>query len=178
MESKILAEIGVDPSIILIVMFILIVVLFFMVINANMKYIRLKASYTSFMKGKDGKTLEESIFERFDELDEVTKMALKNRQEIRNLQEDLLGTLQKVGILRYDAFSEMGGNLSFALTLLDGNNNGYIINSMHSREGCYNYIKEIVKGESYIELSEEEAESLDRAIYQELAGLDLGNMKK
>ena len=178
MESKILAEIGVDPEIILIVMFILIVVLFFMVINANMKYIRLKASYTSFMKGKDGKTLEESIFERFDELDEVTKMALKNRQEIRNLQEDLLGTLQKVGILRYDAFSEMGGNLSFALTLLDGNNNGYIINSMHSREGCYNYIKEIVKGESYIELSEEEAESLDRAIYQELAGLDLGNMKK
>ena len=178
MESKILAEIGVDPAIILIVMFILIVVLFFMVINANMKYIRLKASYTSFMKGKDGKTLEESIFERFDELDEVTKMALKNRQEIRNLQEDLLGTLQKVGILRYDAFSEMGGNLSFALTLLDGNNNGYIINSMHSREGCYNYIKEIVKGESYIELSVEEAESLDRAIYQELAGLDLGNMKK
>ena len=178
MESKILAEIGVDPAIILIVMFILIVVLFFMVINANMKYIRLKASYTSFMKGKDGKTLEESIFERFDELDEVTKMALKNRQEIRNLQEDLLGTLQKVGILRYDAFSEMGGNLSFALTLLDGNNNGYIIISMHSREGCYNYIKEIVKGESYFELSEEEAESLDRAIYQELAGLDLGNMKK
>ena len=178
MESKILAEIGVDPAITLIVMFRLIVVLFFMVINANMKYIRLKASYTSFMKGKDGKTLEESIFERFDELDEVTKMALKNRQEIRNLQEDLLGTLQKVGILRYDAFSEMGGNLSFALTLLDGNNNGYIINSMHSREGCYNYIKEIVKGESYIELSEEEAESLDRAIYQELAGLDLGNMKK
>ena len=178
MESKILAEIGVDPAIILIVMFILIVVLFFMVINANMKYIRLKASYTSFMKGNDGKTLEESIFERFDELDEVTNMALKNRQEIRNLQEDLLGTLQKVGILRYDAFSEMGGNLSFALTLLDGNNNGYIINSMHSREGCYNYIKEIVKGESYIELSEEEAESLDRAIYQELAGLDLGNMKK
>ena len=178
MESKILAEIGVDPAIILIVMFILIVVLFFMVINANMKYIRLKASYTSFMKGKDGKTLEESIFERFDELDEVTKMALKNRQEIRNLQEDLLKKIKKVGILRYDAFSEMGGNLSFALTLLDGNNNGYIINSMHSREGCYNYIKEIVKGESYIELSEEEAESLDRAIYQELAGLDLGNMKK
>lgn len=178
MESKILEEIGVDPAIILIVMFILIVVLFFMVINTNMKYIRLKASYTSFMKGKDGKTLEESIFERFDELDEVTNMALKNRQEIRNLQEDLLGTLQKVGILRYDAFSEMGGNLSFALTLLDGNNNGYIINSMHSREGCYNYIKEIVKGQSYIELSEEEAESLERAIYQELAGLDLENMKK
>ena len=72
----------------------------------------------------------------------------------------------------------MGGNLSFALTLLDGNNNGYIINSMHSREGCYNYIKEIVKGESYIELSEEESESLSRAIYRETMGLDIESMKK
>lgn len=178
MESKILEKIGIDPGIILVVMLILIVVLFFMVINANMKYSRLKLSYASFMKGKDGKTLEESIFERFDELDELTKVALKNRQEIRALQGDIMDTLQKVGILRYDAFNEMGGKLSFALTLLDGNNNGYIINSMHSREGCYNYIKEIVKGESYIELSEEEAESLDRAIYQEMFGLDLENTKK
>ena len=178
MESKILEKIGIDPGIIFIVMLILIVVLFFMVINANMKYSRLKSSYASFMKGKDGKTLEDSIFERFDELDELTKMTLKNRQEIRNLQEDFTGTLQKVGILRYDAFSEMGGNLSFALTLLDGNNNGYIINSMHSREGCYNYIKEIVKGASYIELSEEEAESLERAIFKETLGFDLENMKQ
>ena len=130
------------------------------------------------MKGKDGKTLEDSIFERFDELDELTKMTLNNRQEIRTLQNDFMDALQKVGIVKYDAFNEMGGNLSFALTLLDGNNNGYIINSMHSREGCYNYVKEIVKGESYIELSEEESESLERAIYQETLGLDLENMKK
>lgn len=177
MESKILTAIGIDPAIILIVMSILIVVLFVMVINANLKYSRLKASYTSFMRGKDGKTLEDSIFERFDDLDEVTKLALKNRQEIKKVQEDMKDNLQKVGILRYDAFNEMGGNLSFALTLLDGNNNGYIINSMHSREGCYNYIKEIVKGESYIELSEEESESLSRAIYHETMGLDIQNMK-
>lgn len=178
MESKILEKIGIDPGIILIVMLVLVVVLFFMVISANMKYNRLKASYASFMKGKDGRTLEESIFERFDELNNLAKMTLKNRQEIRKLQSDIMGTVQKVGILRYDAFNEMGGNLSFALTVLDGNNNGYIINSMHSREGCYNYIKEIVKGESYIELSEEEAESLEKAIYQETYGLDLENMKK
>ena len=89
----------------------------------------------------------------------------------------MLSNFQKVGILKYNAFQEMGGKLSFALTLLDGNNTGYIINSMHSREGCYNYIKEIVKGASYIELSEEEAESLHRAMYQETLGLDIENMK-
>ena len=178
MKSQILETIGINFDLILIVMFILIVVLFCMVINANMKYNRLKSSYASFMRGKDGRTLEDSIFERFDDLEEVTNLALKNRQQIKNLQEDLLESLQKIGIVKYDAFNEMGGNLSFALTLLDGNNNGYIINSMHSREGCYNYIKEIVKGESYIELSEEESESLDRAIYQETIGINLENKKK
>ena len=129
------------------------------------------------MRGKDGRTLEDSIFERFEELDNLTTSTLKNRQAIRKINEEMMSNFQKVGILKYDAFQEMGGKLSFALTLLDGNNSGYIINSMHSREGCYNYIKEIVKGESYIELSEEEAESLDRAIFQETLGFDLENMK-
>ena len=177
MESKILEALGVDPGIIIIVMLAMIVLLFFMVISANMKYTRLKSSYNSFMRGKDGRTLEDSIFERFEELEQLTESTLKNRQAIRKINQEMMSNLQKVGILKYDAFHEMGGKLSFALTLLDGNNSGYIINSMHSREGCYNYIKEIVKGESYIELSEEEAESLERAIYQETLGFDLDNMK-
>ena len=76
-------------------------------------------------------------------------------------------TYQKTALVRYDAFHEMGGNLSFALTMLDEENSGWIFNAMHSRGGCYTYIKEIVKGESYIELAEEEKESLERAIFQE-----------
>ena len=177
MERNILAAIGIDPGILIIVLFVLIIVLFFMVVNANMKYGRLKASYSSFMRGKDGKNLEESILEKFDELDEIAQISLKNRQDIKKIDEEMLSNCQKVGIFRYNAFDEMGGKLSFAVTLLDGNNSGFIINSMHSREGCYNYIKEIVKGASYIELSEEEAESLERAMYQETLGFDLENMK-
>ena len=169
MESKI--------EILIIALFVLVVVLFILVINANMKYNRLKFSYNSFMKGKDGRTLEDSIFERFEDLDNLTEMTIKNRQAIRKINEEMMSNFQKVGIVKYDAFNEMGGKLSFAIALLDGNNSGYIINSMHSREGCYNYIKEIVKGESYIELSEEEAESLDNAIFQETLGFDLENMK-
>ena len=74
---------------------------------------------------------------------------------------------QKTGIVKYDAFNEMGGKLSFAVALLDSHNSGWIINAMHSREGCYTYIKEIVKGESYVELAEEEAEALDKAIFED-----------
>ncbi len=171
MESKILEALGIDLGILIISLFVLIVILFILIISVNMKYTRLKSSYNSFMRGKDGKTLEDSIFERFEELDHLTELTLKNRQAIRKVNEEMMSNYQKVGIVKYDAFHEMGGKLSFALTLLDGNNNGYIINSMHSREGCYNYIKEIVKGESYIELSEEEAGSLDRAMFQETLGL-------
>lgn len=177
MKSKILEQVGIDPGIIIIVMLVLIVVLFFWIISVHMKYSRLRLSYVSFMKGKDGKTLEESIIDKFDELEELSSETMKNRAEIRQIQESMLSNFQKIGILKYDAFHEMGGKLSFALTLLDGNNSGYIINSMHSREGCYNYIKEIVKGESYIELSEEEMESLENAIYQDTLGFDLENMK-
>ena len=177
MESKILEALGIDPGILIISLFVLVVILFVFVISVNMKYTRLKSSYNSFMRGKDGRTLEDSIYERFEELDHLTEATLKNRQAIRKINEEMMSNFQKVGILKYDAFHEMGGKLSFALTLLDGNDSGYIINSMHSREGCYNYIKEIVKGESYIELSEEEAESLERAIYQETLGFDLENMK-
>lgn len=171
MESKILEALGIDPGILIISLLVLVVILFVFVISVNMKYTRLKSSYNSFMRGKDGRTLEDSIYERFEELDHLTEATLKNRQAIRKINEEIMSNYQKLGIVKYDAFQEMGGKLSFALTLLDGNNSGYIINSMHSREGCYNYIKEIVKGESYIELSEEEAESLDRAIFQETLGL-------
>ena len=166
MESKLLETIGIDPGII------------FIAIRTNMKYTRLKASYTTFMRGKNGKTLEDSIFEKFSELDNMVDTVQKNRKDIRELNKNVRANYQKVGIVKYDAFNEMGGKLSFAIALLDGKDSGFILNSMHSRDGCYNYVKEIVNGQSYIELSEEEAESLEKAMYQETFGLDLKNIKK
>ena len=77
-------------------------------------------------------------------------------------------TFQKVGLVKYDAFHEMGGKLSFSLVLLNEMNDGFVLNAMHSREGCYTYIKEIVSGNSIIVLSEEEKEALEMAI-----GLDI-----
>ena len=67
-------------------------------------------------------------------------------------------------MVKYDAFHEMGGKLSFSLALLDRKNDGFIINAMHSREGCYTYIKEILDGNSIIVLADEEKEALDIAM--------------
>ncbi|MDD3361337.1 MAG: DUF4446 family protein [Hespellia sp.] len=169
----ILDSIGLDPLYLFVLLFLIQILLFVLLLNINMKYNRLKLTYTSFMRGKDGKTIEESILDRFNIIDKIESIAKKNRQDIREMSKTLQGNYQKLGIVKYDAFHEMGGNLSFALTMLDGKNNGYIINAMHSREGCYTYIKEIVGGESYIELADEEAESLERAIYQESYDADI-----
>ena len=166
MESKILSTLGIDPGIIFIVMLVLIIVLFVLYFNVSMNYNRLKNSYNTFMKGKDGKTLENSLKEKFDEVEAVIRVTKQNRQDIKEMSKILKRNFHKFGIVKYDAFNEMGGKLSFAIAMLDGNNSGWIINAMHSREGCYTYIKEIIKGESYIELAEEEAEALDKAIFE------------
>lgn len=167
MESKILAKLGIDPAFIFLFMLILIVVLFVLYVNVSLKYDRLKNSYASFMRGKDGKNLEESILTKFSELDGIAKIIKQNRADVKEMYRRTEHCIQKCGIVKYDAFNEMGGKLSFALALLDSDNTGWIMNAMHSREGCYTYLKEILKGESYVELSEEEAEALDRAIYSE-----------
>jgi len=172
MENSIYARIGLDPFIVDLLLIAGVIALAVLFINVNMKYSRLKSSYASFMRGKDGKNLEKSIIDKFDEIESIINLAKQNRVEIKKIYRRIEKNYQKQGIIKYDAFHEMGGNLSFALALLDAYNNGWIINAMHSREGCYTYIKEIVKGESYIELSEEEAQALDKAIYQEVYNLE------
>lgn len=167
MENSLLTRLGIDPAYFIILLFLIQVLLFILLISVNMKYNRLKVSYNSFMKGKDGKNLEESILARFAELDELTELTKENGQNIQDIYKKLKSHYQKLGIVKYDAFHEMGGNLSFALTMLDEEDNGWILNAMHSREGCYTYIKEVVNGESYIELSSEEKECLEKAVYQE-----------
>lgn len=178
MESTILEKLGIDPAFIFLFLIILIIALFVLYVNVSIKYDRLKNSYNSFMRGKDGKTLEESILSKFSEIDALAKLTKQNRQDVKDIYRKMEKDFKKLGIVKYDAFNEMGGKLSFALAMLDGNNSGWVINAMHSREGCYTYIKEIVKGESYVELAEEEAEALDRAIFSEVYSMDVKETNK
>ena len=168
----------INPMYLIVFLFVIQILLFAFLINVNMKYNRLKTIYTAFLRGKDGKNLEESFFEKFKLLDEVEAIAKENQQEVKDLRKKMQKNYQKVGIVRYDAFNEMGGNLSFVLTMLDDQNSGWLLNAMHSREGCYTYIKEIVNGKSYVELGEEEKESLERAIFQEVYDIKDVELKK
>ena len=114
--------------------------------------------------GKDGISLEKTILRNINEIDMLMESSKNHMEQIRQLKEIQLHTLNKTAIVKYDAFKEMGGKLSFALAMLDQENSGFVLNAIHSREGCYTYIKEIVKGESYIVLGEEEKEALRQAV--------------
>ena len=84
--------------------------------------------------------------------------------KIRTINNQLVTAYQKIGLVKYDAFKEIGGKLSFVLVLLTAENNGFILNSMHSsKEGCYTYAKEVVNGEAFVILSEEEQQALEEA---------------
>ena len=119
--------------------------------------------YSALMSGKKGADLEKIIRIRFKEMDQVKANSKRLTREHKQLQRHLSSCFSKYGLVKYDAFNEMAGKLSFVVALLNDENTGIVLNSMHSREGCYTYAKEIIKGESYIPLSEEEKEALEQA---------------
>ena len=172
----ILGSLGIDPFYIFVVLFIMQIILIILLVLLGDKYKRLQKSYSVFMRGKNGKSIEKTIFKKFEELEEISDLVKINEKEIEDLRKKVESHYQKAGIVRYDAFHEMGGNPRFARTMHDENDKGWNLNAMHSREGCYTYIKEIVRGESYIELSEEEKQCLEKTIYQE--EYDIKDMEK
>ena len=164
MESSIFDAIGIDPGIILIfVLGVLLIVLVYM-IRISMKMSRFIKKYKMFMRGMDGASLERAFAARFNQMDLLEENSRNHMEEIRKIKEVQNITLNKVAIVKYDAFKEMGGKLSFALAMLDKENNGFVMNAIHSSDGCYTYVKEIVKGESYVVLGEEEKEALRQAV--------------
>lgn len=142
----------------------IILILLICIIILFAKSRNLKKRYLKFMDGADGKSLETQFEDKFNQLSELKKETNLHSEQIKKIFENLLVTYQKIGIVKYDAFQEMGGKLSFALSILNEENDGFILNSMHStREGCYTYVKEIIKGESYVVLSTEEKLALEEA---------------
>lgn len=143
---------------------VLFLISFIMVITLLCKLKNLTKRYEDFMGGRDGRTMEEVIRGKLDEIEDIKLKSFKNGKDIAELFEKMEKTVCKVGLVKYDAFNEMGGKLSFALVLLNEHNTGLSMNSMHGPEGSYVYVKEIINGQSYIALGDEEQKALDIAL--------------
>ena len=164
MNSKILAGLSFDPGILIIGLFILIILLFIYIYSLQKRQAQLDKKYRAFMRGGRGaKSLDEALENKIESINNIKDINDTLNERLARIEKGLARSYQKMGIVKYDAFKEMGGKLSFAVALLNDRNDGFIINSIHSKDGCYNYIKEIIKGESYLPLGDEEAQALELA---------------
>lgn len=162
--GDILSSIGIDPGIILIILMILVVILLICLISTNLRIQRLENKYKIFMKGKDAKSLEAAFARKMAQIDKLSELADKYMEDSNQIKKKYGRIFSKYGVEKYDAFDDVGGKLSFALALLDEKNSGLVLNAVHSRDNCFLYLKEIVKGESYVMLSQEEVEALRKAV--------------
>lgn len=167
MNNSLLNYLGlgnIDIGIVLIVMAVIILIILVLTIVNVCSIVKLKKQYKKFMLGKNAKSLEKEIIALFEDNKFIKASSEKNKKDIRTLYKNMESAFQKIGIIKYDAFNQMGGKLSFSLALLDENNNGFILNSVHSTEGCYSYTKQIKNGQSNISLGDEEKQALDMAM--------------
>lgn len=154
---------GFDSDYIIIALAAVTLILLILYIINVVQMAQLKKRYKIFMSGKNARNLEKTLIERLDQVDELLEANTANERNIKTLFANMKFTFQKVGLVKYDAFNEMGGKLSFSLALLNETDNGFVMNAVHSREGCYTYVKEIIDGNSVIILSEEEKEAVEMA---------------
>ena len=167
MNNSFLSGIGlgnIDIGIVILVMAIVIVILLIICIANICSISKMKKTGKKFMQGKNAMSLEQEITGLFEDNKFIKNAIEKNKKDIRNLYKNFESAFQRVGIVKYDAFNQMGGKLSFSLALLDENNNGFILNSVHSTDGCYSYTKEIENGVCKISLGEEEEKALNIAM--------------
>ena len=143
---------------------VLVIVLFVYCVILHIRVGSFKKKYDFFMQGDNGASLEPKLSVEVSEIRDAAKgleTMMTEQAAIRNIQSN---TIQKIGFIKYNAFENIGNDLSFALTLLDGNNNGICISSIYGRNESRIFSKPIVKGKSLVSLSQEELESLNEAL--------------
>ncbi len=115
--------------------------------------------FNLFKQKKEPENLDE-ILSQFKDLE---KNFGKISEELENLKKENKFSIQRVGVIRFNPFKEIGGDQSFSAALLDGNNDGIVITSLYTREGNRVYGKPIKAGFSEYLLSEEEKKAIEMA---------------
>ena len=154
----------IDPAIVIISLGIITILLLIMTIICVVQNSKLYRKYDLFMRGKDAESLELIIANQIAQIEELKSQDRSNKDTMKTLIKSVRASYQKFGMVKYNAFKGMGGNLSFAFALLDYTNTGFIMNSVHSREGCYLYLKAVDRGQTEILLGNEEKEALEQAL--------------
>ena len=149
----------------LVVLVIILLILFLLYISNSIKLSKLRKNYKKFIKKLgNGNNIDEMLKEYINSVEKVQKENKEINEYCKDIDENMSKCLQKVGMVRYNAFQDTGSDLSFTLAILDENDNGVVLNGIYSREMSNIYAKTIINGESQNTLSKEEKEAIEKAI--------------
>jgi hypothetical protein len=133
-------------------------------ISINVKLSRMNKRYRTIMKGMEGGNIEQMLLSHIEEVKQALHKVDDLTNDCRQLKINSEKCIQKFGVVRFNAFEDMGSDLSFAIALLDYQNNGVVISSIYSRNESHTYAKPIVSGNSSYFLTEEEKKALGQAM--------------
>ncbi|MGB9840579.1 DUF4446 family protein [Thermovenabulum sp.] len=133
-------------------------------IAVSVKLTKIMKKYQALTRGMDGKNLEEILMMIAKDVKEAKEEGVKIQKKVKDFEERSKAALQKFHAIRYNAFENMGSDLSFSIALLNGNNDGFIITSIYGRDENRVYLKPISGGTSTYLLSEEEKKVLQKAL--------------
>ncbi len=161
-------QIGLSADLVILICIGLILLLLILIIVLFVKSSGLRKRLDGFMGGSDGRSLESAFQKKFENMDYVNAKLVEIDNRLDIIDRNLLITFQKYSVIKYDAFDVGGGKLSFVMTLLTKDNNGFIINTVHSTtdQGYFSYLKEVKNGVVDVELAAEERLSLEQAMAQ------------
>lgn len=149
----------------LIALSVIVILLIIGLVVVIIKFNKISKKYTEFMKKLgNGKNIEEDLENYMYRVERVEKQNAEILNYIKNIDNDLSKCIQKIGIVRYNAFQDTGSDLSFVLALLDERNNGVVLNGIYSREMSNIYAKPVENGKSKYTISEEENLAIEKAI--------------
>lgn len=157
----------VNNNMIYIVLSMAVIILLFLIflIILSLKLSKLKKRYERFTGGEEihSENLENMLYEYNENVKKSNETYGKVLSMIQEIDDEMKWCTQKIGVIRYNPFDEMGGNLCYAVAILDGKDNGVVLNGIHSRNGTFTYAKPIERGVSPYVLTEEELQALEKA---------------
>ncbi len=156
-----------SDAFLIIVLLISIISIILLIVN-YVKLNRINKNYSEFMKKVgNGKNIDETLKSYMEDVQKVDKLNKEILNYCENLDKTVDNCIQKIGLVRYNAFKDVGSNLSFALAILNNKNDGVVLNGIYSRDMSNIYAKPIVNGTSEYALSDEEKEAIKKAISEE-----------
>lgn len=140
-------------------------VLLILVIRLSAEMRNLKKKYAIFMgsERKPSATLESLVLDYASDVKRLKEKYRSMHRKIREVEDNMGFCIRKIGIVRYNPFDEMGGNLSFAVALLNEKDDGVVLNGIHGRNGSFTYAKPVENGKSKYVLSQEEEAAINDA---------------